>query len=484
MKERLETVEGRREKRLLSAVMFSPRGGSAHVTRALLHELGRRGWSVRLVSGSRTDDGGGTDAEAFYSGIDLHAVDFVPALRERDPIRPSGEVTPMHPSFEQRPGAPDSVFALLDDADFERQTEAWAGHLDAAGAAEADVLYLHHLTPINEAARRVAPGVPIVGHLHGTELLMLEQIARGAPADWSHAVEWEARMRGWASACARLVVSPASLDRACHLLGIAEEEVIPLPNGFDPDVFRPREVERYEHWKHHLVERPTAELPSGRVLAYGEEDLGPVRDGVILLYVGRFTKVKRLSLLLKAFAGARESFEQPAALILVGGHPGEWEGEHPADTISRLGLRDAFIVGWQSQEMLPHFLSAADAVILPSARESFGQTLVEGMACGLPGIAANALGPARIVEDGESGWLFGSDDLARLSAALIEAVNDPDERRRRGRKALAAVRSRFSWPLVATTLEGVLAETAGAAAESAAQYVGSGSRPSTMGSDE
>ena len=99
-------------------------------------------------------------------------------------------------------------------------------------------------------------------------------------------------------------------------------------------------------------------------------------------------------------------------------------------------------------------------MILPSARESFGQTLVEGMACGLPGIAADALGPASIVDDGESGWLFEPDDVGRLRAALIEAVNDPDERRRRGANALAGVRSRFSWPLVATTLDGVLTEAA------------------------
>ena len=44
------------------------------------------------------------------------------------------------------------------------------------GAAEADILHLHHLTPLYEAARPGRPGVPIIGHLHGTELLMLEAI--------------------------------------------------------------------------------------------------------------------------------------------------------------------------------------------------------------------------------------------------------------------------------------------------------------------
>ena len=36
----------------------------------------------------------------------------------------------------------------------------------------------------------MAPDVPVVGHLHGTELLMLERIADGAPAGWRHAEAW------------------------------------------------------------------------------------------------------------------------------------------------------------------------------------------------------------------------------------------------------------------------------------------------------
>ena len=35
----------------------------------------------------------------------------------------------------------------------------------------------------------MAPGVPVVGHLHGTELLMLEAIAAD-PDRWAHAAAW------------------------------------------------------------------------------------------------------------------------------------------------------------------------------------------------------------------------------------------------------------------------------------------------------
>ena len=115
--------------------------------------------------------------------------------------------------------------------------------------------------------------------------------------------------------------------------------------------------------------------------------------GPTLLYVGRFTAVKRVGLLIEAYARARLAFEHPAPLVIVGGYPGEWEGEHPADTIARTGAEGVFLAGWHGHDELPGFLNASDVVVLPSVREQFGQVLVEGMACGLPAIAVDAHGP-------------------------------------------------------------------------------------------
>jgi glycosyltransferase involved in cell wall biosynthesis len=91
-------------------------------------------------------------------------------------------------------------------------------------------------------------------------------------------------------------------------------------------------------------------------------------------------------------------------------------------------------------------------VVLPSVREQFGQVLVEGMACGLPAIAVAAHGPSEIVADGQTGWLVPPDDEEALAAALVLAVNDADERRRRGTAAYAAVRTRYGWPIVGAQL--------------------------------
>ena len=137
------------------------------------------------------------------------------------------------------------------------------------------MLHLHHLTPIHEAAARVAPGVPIVGHLHGTELLMLEAI-EADPDRWPHAAAWAARLRAWARACARVIVlTETQVARAEALLGLDAERCVLVPNGFDPEAFRPGRVDQVAHWRRHLVDEPQGWAPgedAGSV-AYADADL-------------------------------------------------------------------------------------------------------------------------------------------------------------------------------------------------------------------
>src|SRR3954466_6824507 len=84
-------------RRVLSASMFFPRGGSAHVLRSLAMRLPDEGWDVTVLSGSRRDAGGYGDARRFYRGLDLREVDFSAALEAPDPLDPPGTAPPMHP---------------------------------------------------------------------------------------------------------------------------------------------------------------------------------------------------------------------------------------------------------------------------------------------------------------------------------------------------------------------------------------------------
>jgi glycosyltransferase involved in cell wall biosynthesis len=441
--------------RVLMGIYFYPRGGSAHVCRALARELGRNGAGVTLLAGSRSDLGQAALASCFYEGLDLRPVDFTQAIRSPDPLRYAGRpgTAPVHGSYEDRPAAVDPVLARLDDEEFGLQVEAWAEVMAEAAAPGVDLLYLHHLTPLNEAAARVLPEVPVVGHVHGTELLMFERIERGAPAGWEHAAAWAERMRGWAARCERIVVNDrGGLSRAAALLHLGEERFACIPNGFDA-AFSPGEVDRRAHWRRHLVERPRGWLPGGAPgsIAYREADLEAL-EGTVLLSVGRFTEVKRLPLLIEAFARAQPDFAERAALVLIGGHPGEWEGEHPYEAIGRTGARNVFLAGWHGHGELPAFLRAGDLVVHASVREQFGQVLIEAMACGLPAIAVDRGGPASIVDDPETGWLVEPDDAAGLAAAMVAAVNDGAERNRRGRRAREEALAHYSWDHLGTEL--------------------------------
>ena len=168
----------------------------------------------------------------------------------------------------------------------------------------------------------------------------------------------------------------------------------------------------------------------------------------MLIFVGRFTSAKRVPLLVRAFVRARPQFRRPTSLVVWGGHPGEWEGEHPVTVAREIGPDGVFFAGWRGHEDLPQALAACDALVMPSVNDSYPQTPLEAMAVGLPVIATNSggfplmvnLNPAR-----PTGWLVPPDDERALSEALVDAANRPQEIARRGDEALVHARTHLSW---------------------------------------
>lgn len=443
-------------RRVLMALFFFPRGGSAHAARQLATGLPAAGWDAALATGSLGAPGEPTHAGSFYAGLGVTAVDYTSGRDAPDPLAAD---PPFQPSYEDRPGAPDRVFAAVGDRPYERLVEVWEQALDRAGAGRADVLHLHHLTPVNEAVAGAFPQVPVLGQLHGTELGMLEEI-EAAPGRWPHADAWVKRLRRWAAGCDRLLVpSQDAAERAARLLGIDAAQTVRVPNAVDLGRFEPRPRsggDRLAHWRGWLVDDPQGWDRSGVAgsVRYRDEDLAAfAAGGPVLLYVGRFTAVKRVPLLVRAYARARPRFAVRAPLVLLGGFPGEFEDRHPLDEVAALGVPDVFLAGWRPHDLLPAALNAADLLVLPSVREQFGLVLIEAMACGVPVVAVNAHGPADIVEPGRTGWLVPPDDPDALADALVEAVNEPAGRRRRAAAARLAARARYS----ATSVTGAVA---------------------------
>jgi glycosyltransferase involved in cell wall biosynthesis len=479
-------------------LLFFPRGGSAQVARYLAVALGDAGWSVPLVTGSLGSPGEETHAPTFFGDVELQYLDYTAAVAAFDAGGSAlAAPVPIHPSFEERDEAPDVVLAGVDPALADHLSLVWEAPFAAAGAGHADVFHLHHLTPQHDSVARCWPQVPVVAHLHGTELKFIEAVAvRAAVAttlgvslaampdaveadaldtnrldeeqlevlgttrwsQWCHGEFWVEHLRHQAAVADHLVVvSPSDRVTAISLLDVPGGRVTEVPNGVDTDRFHPRHIDaawRRALFRRWLVEDPHGTDESGVLgsVAYRETDLDRLlgTDGTttVFVYVGRFTAATRVPLLVEAFARARAWARRPVSLLVWGGHPGEWEGEHPVTTARRVGPDGVFFAGWRGHDDLPEGLAACDALVMASVNDSYPQAPLEAMAVGLPVIATRSGGfPSMINLDPTelTGWLAAPDDIDALTDALVDAVERPDERLRRGAAALIHARTNLSW---------------------------------------
>jgi D-inositol-3-phosphate glycosyltransferase len=180
----------------------------------------------------------------------------------------------------------------------------------------------------------------------------------------------------------------------------------------------------------------------------------------VLLFVGRFLGFKRVPELIRAFARARDRFTKPGALVVWGGHPGEWENEHPVTVAEEVGADGIFFAGWRGHEDLPEGLAACDALVVPSVADPYPQVPLEAMAVGLPVIACRSGGLISMVNLDPAvptGWFVPPDDADALTEVLVTAVNDPAEVRSRGANALAHAQANLSWDGLVSRFEAVYA---------------------------
>ncbi|MGD6740589.1 glycosyltransferase family 4 protein [Streptomyces sp. BH106] len=162
----------------------------------------------------------------------------------------------------------------------------------------------------------------------------------------------------------------------------------------------------------------------------------PPSDGSapVIAAAGRLIRSKRFDLLIDAFAD------------IVVRHP-DWQLKVYGDGTQKAALQQkiedlgltgrAHMMGIRTP-IEPAF-AAASLVAVASEAESFGMTVIEAMRCGVPVVSTNCpLGPGEIISDGVDGRLVPVGDRDALAQALLDLVENPDQRRRMGRAALVS----------------------------------------------
>jgi glycosyltransferase involved in cell wall biosynthesis len=105
---------------------------------------------------------------------------------------------------------------------------------------------------------------------------------------------------------------------------------------------------------------------------------------------------------------------------------------------------------------LPLDYAAADVCVQASRAEGLGFSVLEALACGTPVVASAVGGLVETVADGITGWTVPPGDAAALAAALRDALDHPDEARRRAAAGREMVRGRFETGAAFDALAAVL----------------------------
>ena len=129
-----------------------------------------------------------------------------------------------------------------------------------------------------------------------------------------------------------------------------------------------------------------------------------LRDGKIVLFVGRLERLKGIDTLFVAMTHL--SNHEDLKLYVAGGTHESSEMSRLKEFAAALGITDKVVfLGSIPQVELKVYYCAADVCVLPSYYESFGFAALEAAACGKPVVASRVGGLTTVVQDGETGFL-------------------------------------------------------------------------------
>lgn len=154
-------------------------------------------------------------------------------------------------------------------------------------------------------------------------------------------------------------------------------------------------------------------------------------DHKILSHVSNFRPVKRVTDIIRIFAGVRRAL--PSTLVLAGDGPERDVAEQEVDRL-KLGADVRFL---GKVDHVADLLRGSDLFLLPSQTESFGLGALEAMACGVPVLASRVGGLPEVVQDGETGYLAPVGAVEEMTERAIALLKDPEAHARMRQNAAA-----------------------------------------------
>lgn len=284
-----------------------------------------------------------------------------------------------------------------------------------------DLVDAQFFFPDGPAAARVASdlGLPLTIKARGSDIHY-----------WGTRPAALGQMLAAASRAGGMLAVSAALRHDMAALGMPAERIHVHYTGLDRERFHP-------------MERTAA-----RALVAAIPSLAIPGDGPLLVSPGALIPIKGQRLAIAALSRLPD-----ARLALAGTGADEAALRRQA---AELGVAERIhFLGQVAHDLLPHLLSAADAMVLPSEREGLANVWIEALACGTPVIIPDIGGAREVVTGPAAGRIVARDGQA-IADAAAEILAAPPTQEQVARHA-----ERFSWEANARQLVGFWQQVAG-----------------------
>ncbi len=223
----------------------------------------------------------------------------------------------------------------------------------------------------------------------------------------------------------RFAVMSDEIAGELQAIGVKAERCASVENGIDLERFSPASEEE------RTALRARLGLP----------------DGPVALFVGQYVPRKGVRELLEAWQMVRDRV--PNATLAFAGHGIE---QPVIDSAVREVLSRVVDLGSRSDVV--DVIRASDLLVLPTRNESFGNVIIEALACGLPVISGRTGVASRIALDGTAGRYVDPEAPSTIADALVEFLADRARTKELAGHARDLVR-RFDFDLIAKAYLGV-----------------------------
>jgi L-malate glycosyltransferase len=216
--------------------------------------------------------------------------------------------------------------------------------------------------------------------------------------------------------------SQAAREFACQIEEVPQEQIRVIPNGFPEEAVPARPA---------LLTRPkvkkylqSCQIQDGEKVLACIADFIPVKNHFRLLDAVRILLFERLLI----------------RVIFFGDGPLFGEVEKYAGDKNL--FRATVFMGRRMERL--KMLAECDALVMPSLRESFPNSILEAQALGIPVAASCRGGIPEIIQHGENGWLFNPNDPEEMSETIRTVLFDREKALQGALIGQERVRSQFT----------------------------------------